>query len=123
MSVARKERKPIKSSISALLIAAVTGVHPALAAEMTAGTIMKEMPARERATYIMGIVEGIAYGRFRKDTIASGAKDEAGMKCILAWFYRDMLASYERIEGAFRQYEQHMPSTVVAAMAKKECGE
>lgn len=90
---------------------------------MTAGLIMTEMPARERATYIMGIVEGLAYARFRKDTGETGAKDSTGSKCIYDWFYTDANATLLRIEATFGKYTEHFPSTLLATMIKKECGE
>jgi hypothetical protein len=90
---------------------------------MTAGVIMKEMPVRERASYIMGIVEGLAYARFRADSVATGAKDETGSRCIYAWFYKDTTASFDRIEATFKKYPEHFPSTLLVAMIKKECGE
>ena len=113
----------VRAVIAGLMVATVMGVHPVLATDMTAGVIMKEMPVRERAAYIMGIVEGLAYARFRSDTIASGSKDEAGMQCIYRWFYEDTNASFDRIEAAFTKYAGHFPSTLLAAMIKKECGE
>jgi hypothetical protein len=105
------------------MIAAVVGVHPAQAQEMTAGLILTEMPTRERGAYVLGIVEGLAYARFRKDTIASGASDATGAKCIYDWFYKDTIASYDRIEAAFRKYPDQFPSTLLAVLIKKECGE
>lgn len=110
-------------ALTGLVIGAAVGIHPSYATDMTAGLIMKEMPVRERAAYIMGIVEGFAYARFRKDTIAAGAKDEAGMKCIYDWFYKDTTASFDRIEAVFQRYAEHFPSTLLATMIKQECGE
>jgi hypothetical protein len=100
-------------------------IVPASAAgtDMTAGVVMKEMPARERAAYIMGIVEGFAYARFRKDTEASGSKDVTGMRCIYDWLYKDSKSAFQRIEAAFTKYPEHFPSTLLATMLKKECDE
>lgn len=100
-----------------------TGAAPSHATEMTAGVIMKEMPTRERAAYVMGIVEGLAYARFRKDTEAAGAKTVTGMRCIYDWLYKDTKAGFDRIEAAFSKFPDHFPSTLLATMLKKECGE
>lgn len=81
------------------------------------------MPVRERTSYVMGVVEGIAYARFRKDTILSGEKDERGMKCIFDWFYKDNTAAFDKIEAAFEQHRQHTPALVVTALVRQECGE
>lgn len=90
---------------------------------MTAGVVMDEMPVRERTSYIMGIVEGMAYARFRHDTLASGSRDETGMNCIYNWFYEDSMGALDAIEAAFRKYEDHFPSVLLAAMIKQECGD
>lgn len=84
---------------------------------------MNEMPTRERTTYIMGIIEGMAYARFRKDTLAAGKKAEQGMKCIYDWFYADSMATLDRIERVFKANTEHYPSVLLAALIKKECGE
>lgn len=112
-----------KVAIVAALAGQVASVGHAWATDMTAGTIMKEMPVRERAAYVMGIVEGFAYARFRKDTVAAGTKNETGMKCIYDWFYKDTAASFDLIEAVFKKYPEHFPSTLIASMTKKECGE
>lgn len=90
---------------------------------MTAGVIMKEMPVRERTAYIQGLVEGMAYSRFRKDSLAAGTKDEAGMACVHSWFHKDPLAQVMRIEATFEKYTAELPSVLLALMIKKECGE
>lgn len=84
---------------------------------------MEKMPARERTAYIIGLVEGLAYARFRKDTIAAGTKTDAGMNCIYGWLYTDSMTALDRIEAVFRKYSDHFPATLLATMIKKECGE
>lgn len=105
------------------LIALVVGISPATARDLNAGVLLDEMPVRERTSYVMGVVEGLAYARFRKDTLSSGEKDERGMKCIYDWFYRDSMAALDKIEAAFAQYRQHTPALVITALVRKECGE
>lgn len=90
---------------------------------MTAGVIMKEMPVRERTSYIQGMVDGMAYARFRKDTLATGSKDETGMACVHDWFHKDSLARLMRIEATFEKYPNELPSVLLTLMIKKECGE
>ena len=123
MREAKRAFRQLKMTLGGLLVCLVAGVHPSRATDMTAGLIMKEMPTRERAAYVMGIVEGLAYARFRKDTIATGANDNTGMQCIYNWFYKDTSTSFDRIEAAFKKYPEHFPSTLLATMIKKECGE
>lgn len=114
-----------KGGIAAAAICAGLGVTaPGLAnTPMTAGIVLEKMGVDERYAYVNGIVEGLAYARFRKDTVAAGANDEAGMKCIYAWFFAGDGSTYARIEATFRRYAEHLPSTLLAAMIKKECGE
>lgn len=90
---------------------------------MTAGMILEKMKADERFAYINGMVEGIAYARFRKDTLATGGKNESGMKCILDWYYAGDGSTHARIEAAFRKYVEHMPAVLIGVMVKDECGE
>ena len=104
-------------------LALASGISCAHAENMTAGTIMKEMGTRERSTYIMGLVDGMAYARFRSDTAKASQKSEAGMNCIIDTLYKDMTAGLDRIEAAFEKYPDYLPSTVVGAIMKKECGE
>jgi len=89
---------------------------------LTAATVLKEMPPNEFAVYIAGIVEGLAYARFRKDSAAAGQKDEAGMTCIRRWYFDDPQIALT-IGNAFRKYGEHYPWVVVAALVKQECGE
>ena len=90
---------------------------------MTAGVIMEKMKAGERALYVVGLIDGLAYARFRKDSAAAGSKVESGMACIYDWFYKDGVSAMDRIEAAFRSYSTQFPSVVMAAILKKECGE
>lgn len=122
MSSIKAAIRKSKVTVTGAIISLVTGAQVS-ATDMTAGVILKEMPAGERAAYVMGIIEGFAYARFRKDTAAAGVKDEIGMKCIYDWFYADAQASLQRIDATFEKYANHFPSTLLAAMIKKECGE
>lgn len=90
---------------------------------MTAGSIMDKMELKERYAYINGMVEGMAYARFRKDTLAAGQRTETGSQCIRSWFYAGDGSTYDRIETEFRKNAEHMPSTIIAVLMKKECGE
>ncbi|MVA97968.1 hypothetical protein GN330_12005 [Nitratireductor sp. CAU 1489] len=90
---------------------------------MTAGVVMEKMKPKELYSYVYGIVEGMAYARFRKDTVAAGAKTETGMTCIYNWFFSGNGKSYADITAAFRKYPEHGPPVIVAALIKKKCGE
>jgi hypothetical protein len=90
---------------------------------MTAETVMREMPVRDRTNYIMGIVEGFAYERLQHDTREAGEPDENGMNCIYRWFYEDGMSRLDQIEAAFTNYGDHYPAVILSVMIRRECGE
>ena len=90
---------------------------------MTAGVIMEKMPEDSRYYFISGIIEGLAYARFLKDTNAAGSNAQSGMNCIYDWFYADAPNQMLSIEAAFSKYKDHFPSVVLTAMIKRKCGE
>ena len=78
---------------------------------------MERMNANERFLYISGVIDGTAHARFLRD-----GKQEAGMKCIIDWFYQDKTAM-ERIYAAFANYPNYPPAPIVAVIANKQCGD
>lgn len=121
MSGVRTVIRQSKAAITASIISLATGAQ-ATATDLTAGVILKEMPSKEFVAYVTGMVEGMAYGRFRKDTLAAGQKVETGMQCIRDWFHGDA-KTILAVEDAFRKYADYTPWVVLGAMVKKECGE
>jgi hypothetical protein len=106
----------VRAGLSGVLFFLATGVHPAYAQQITTSGAMKEMPARERTAYILGVIDGLAYARFRKDTIA-------GMNCIYRWSQMGSLGTLLKIEKTFGRYPDQHPLVLIGAMVKKECGE
>lgn len=80
------------------------------------------MPSGEFVAFVTGIVEGMAYARFRKDSLAAGQKVETGMQCIRTWFHSDPKIIVT-VQDTFRKYADYAPWVVLGVMAKKECGE
>ncbi len=107
----------------AVLASLGLGLSSTLAKDMTAEVVMKEMPTKERFAFVAGIVHGLAYARFRKDSAGTGEKVETGSKCIYDWFYSGDASTMLRIEKAFEQYPDYPPGSIVAVLAIKECGE
>lgn len=89
----------------------------ASAQSFTAGIVMEKMDAKERYTFVAGIVEGLAMARYVKD----GKKPE-GMKCIYAWFYENPEVM-RTVSAAFERYPSYPPGTVVDVLTKTKCGE
>lgn len=81
------------------------------------------MQVRERTSYITGIVEGLAYARFQRDTRASGEPNQEGMNCIYNWFYADAMNRLDSIEATFSAYEDQFPAVILSAMIARECGQ
>lgn len=91
---------------------------------MTAGLVLEKMAAGERYTYYFGIVQGLAYARFLKDTIANdNRKDQRGMDCIQNWFHDESGQRSLSIELNMKKYPEFSVPVLINAMIKKECGE
>lgn len=88
---------------------------------MTAAVVLENMPSNELVVFVAGIVEGLAYARFRIDTAAAGRQDETGMTCIRNWYHDDPNIILT-IEDAFRQYGDYPPWVVISAMVEQRCG-
>lgn len=92
-----------------------TGKH-AQAEQFTAGTVMDRMPHEERAAYVAGVIEGLAYARY-----AAEDKTTEGMGCIYRWYYDDAGAALGKIEAAFARFREHTPGAIIGALLKKGC--
>jgi hypothetical protein len=116
--------KSLKQLGNIAIVGAMVGTTaPAVAdTAMTAGTLVERLPVSERYTYVAGVIDGLAYARFQKDTAAAGEKAEDGMICIYDWFYKGE-NTFETIDTAFKTYGEHLPSTLVATLAQRECGD
>lgn len=123
-------RKAIRNNMIAASLATVSTVAtlPFAAANddtgeyVTAAKVLDELPNGEFVWFVGGIVEGLAYARFRKDTIAAGQRDTSGSDCIREWYHSDNQIIL-KIISTFRKYGEHTPWVVIAAMVKQECGE
>ena len=113
--IAQNARKTA-ASLALCLVSMPFAFPQAQAQTMTAGVIMEKMPQAERFPFVAGLVEGLAYARYARDS-----KQTKGMKCIYDWFY----GKQDRIQDvyqAFNRFKDHMPGAIVAAMVAKECG-
>lgn len=82
----------------------------------TTEKVIKEMGTEERAAYLAGVVEGLAYARYAKD-----GKKTDGMTCIYKWFYQTE-GTPKAILAAFQRFTDYTPGAVMAAMIERECG-
>lgn len=79
------------------------------------------MSAQDRVLFISGIVEGLAYARYKSD-----GKQTAGLKCIDAWFFdnkngKDGVDTIELIDEAFGRFPKYPPEAIIDMMAKEAC--
>lgn len=73
------------------------------------------MDGVQRSAYLAGVVEGLAYARYRQDGEAT-----TGMGCIYRWFCQRK-ETLRDIHAAFERFADHSPGAVIAAMIRKEC--
>ncbi|MEM8541608.1 MAG: hypothetical protein AAGF25_11705 [Pseudomonadota bacterium] len=83
-----------------------------------AGFVMSEMPTKQRFAFVNGVLQGLAYARFRKDR-----PDEKGMTCIQQWLFSKKSDRWKTVEDAFNKYQDKPPAVLLHLLAKKECGE
>lgn len=88
----------------------------ALSEDITAGTVMTRMGAEERYSYLAGIIEGLAYARYKQE-----GSTTPGMACIYKWFY-ETEGTLRQIHSAFEHFADYTPGAVIAAMVEKDCG-
>ena len=106
--------KYIRNTLLALPM--VTVPMEAGAADFTAGVVVTKMSEGDRYPFIAGIVEGLAYARYKKDGDSTD-----GMKCIYDWFYETKSRPQEILD-TFKRFTDYTAGAVIAAMAEKECG-
>ncbi len=83
---------------------------------LDAKAVMTKMGSDERAGFISGIVEGLAYARYLAD-----GKNAEGMKCIQNWYFKGETSQLSIIE-AFDKFPDYAPANIIAALARKQCG-
>ena len=101
---------------SAVMLGLAANAPVALAEDFTAGVVLDKMSVPERAAYIAGVIEGLAYSRYAKD-----GQTTAGMGCIYDWYYEND-NSIPAIVEAFDKFRDYTPGAVISAMVEKECG-
>lgn len=87
----------------------------AQAETLNAGFVMSQMNADQRASYVSGVVEGLAFSRYLRER-----PDEAGMKCIYQW-HAD--TDTEDLHAWFERHPERTISVLLYTMMKRECGE
>ena len=99
------------------VILLITMGSPNVASGQTAGDVLDRMAAEQQASYIAGVVEGLAYGRFLRDR-----PDETGMQCIYDWYYDSGAEKWGEIEQWFRRHADKPVGALLHVLIGRECG-
>ena len=106
------------SRISAILLAmTITSFQAAETWAFTDDEVANKMTPKERGTYLAGVVDGLAQARFVKDK-----PQQAGMQCILNWFYKGGEMNNRRIDTFLARHPDKPASALIHVLVKKECG-
>lgn len=103
--------------LSGVLVIIPVMISSVGATDVTAKAVMQKMPIAERAPYIAGVVEGVAFARY----LASGKKVEA-LDCVYDWF-TGKPETLGTIIAAFDRYGDFTPGAIIWELVKKKCGE
>ena len=105
--------------ISIIILGICVGeVSSAYASNFNAGVVMNKMTAEQRTSYIMGLVDGLAYSRWQHDK-----PSEVGMKCIYDWYFQDNAALWKNtLAPTFERYKGRPATAILYVLTKKECG-
>lgn len=114
--------KPVAVAFAALPLLAPVSV--ASATDFNAGTVMEKMAPNERAPYVQGVIEGLAFARYQRDNAhAEGdTKTVAGMKCVYDWFYQKP-HTLDMIYVAFGKFPNYPPAAIINSLIKQDCPE
>lgn len=119
----RRNNTSLKARLTAALIAVAAGAWSVQAEEFNADAVINKMTDVERHAYMAGVVEGLAYSRYRHDNKNTpGGKDATGMNCIYRWWYK-VDGTRMKVLKAFVAFRDQYPGAIVASLARKECGD
>uniref|UniRef100_A0A2A4Z266 Rap1a immunity protein domain-containing protein n=1 Tax=OCS116 cluster bacterium TaxID=2030921 RepID=A0A2A4Z266_9PROT len=96
----------------------IAGITPSFATEFNADVIMNKMTKEQRTSYLMGLIDGLAYSRWQRDK-----PDETGMQCIYNWYLKDTNKLLEnKIIPMFKKYKDKPATAIFYVLIKRECG-
>ena len=96
----------------------ISGVSASHASNFNAGVVMNIMTVEQRTSYIMGLIDGLAYSRWQRDK-----PSEVSMKCIYDWYFRDNAALWKNtLAPSFERYKDKPATAILYVLTKKECG-
>lgn len=114
-----KDFKLTKYSPLFAIIIAVMGINTINeAVAQSAGDVLNKMEPDQSASYINGVVEGLAFARWVKDK-----PDKTGMQCIYDWYYRsDTETNFKTVMSWLERHPDKPVGGLMYVLIKKECG-
>ena len=95
---------------------AALGAKGALA--LTAHDVLNKMSAEEQAAYLAGVVGGLAYSRYVRDT-----PDTSGMACIHDWYFAGETERQRQIMQWLERHSEKPAEPLLYVLIRKECGD
>lgn len=104
--------------VTAIILLSLFGVDKdASAKNLDAGFVVNEMTSDQQVSYVTGIVDGLAYARWR-----NGNKDSEGLRCITSWLGGET-DRWPLIDAFFAKHPTRQPAALLYILVSKECGE
>lgn len=93
--------------------------NAAHATDLTAGVVMDKMTDDQAASYVSGVIEGLAYARYVKDN-----PSETGMQCIYDWYYKQDNAQLwlDTLFPTFKKHSDKPVGVILYVLTKRKCG-
>jgi len=108
-----------KSNMIAAAVLGASFVAPPLAQAQSAGDLINKMTPEQSASFIGGVVEGLAFARWNKDK-----PDDTGMKCIYDWKYGESASvNAQRLNEWLERNPDKPIGVLVHTLIKRDCGE
>ena len=89
------------------------------ASALTADDVLNKMTPGDSASYVNGVVEGLATARWYKDQ-----PNADGMNCIYGWYYQEPPGTaWKQVLEWFNRHPDQQVGALMHVLIKKECGE
>ena len=108
------------SHISAMILTAAAFLSSGReAAALTADDVLNRMNADQQASYINGVVEGLATARWLADR-----PDTTGANCIYDWYYQTPFEPvWNLVVQWFERHSDQQVGILMQILINRECGE
>lgn len=113
----RHNKKSFFKKLGYLLVlcGGLSAASPATA--QNAGDVLNQMEPREQASYIAGVIEGLAFSRFLNER-----PETAGMQCIYDWYYESETDRWGMIEQWLARHPERPAGAMLHVLIGRDCG-